>query len=347
MQPIMFCSNCGKEIPVATIFCPFCGVKQIISENLPVITETYVNKRKDEIDFLTQIKTLCDNLNKINLDLEITENNLKEQLSLEEKLKNQPIRSITIPGYACISFFLTLGVILLVLVALIRGWGGPFYCIITLLLCIAAFILPILLGEWIAMEVFPVSEEKLFEEKNKLALKIQTHHDEKCIPLIQQKEILLQKKSDLETLEQSYIQQGSLSVKYIKDSLALECFIQYFSDQRVDSFKEAINLFETEKTQKERDSIYLKELEKMKEEKEKHEAGLPRCPKCGSIHITGFTEVKTYGSNYDFLQGCCCGTILFPLIGPLGFLCGLCGAGKNVVSNHFYKCLSCGAKFRL
>lgn len=63
------------------------------------------------------------------------------------------------------------------------------------------------------------------------------------------------------------------------------------------------------------------------------------CPKCGSQNVQAVTETnaKGFGAGKS-----CLGTIL---LGPFGFLCGLCGMGKGK-SKTFRMCLNCGARFR-
>lgn len=63
------------------------------------------------------------------------------------------------------------------------------------------------------------------------------------------------------------------------------------------------------------------------------------CPKCGSRNIQGMSETNSAG----FGAGkSCLGMIL---LGPFGFLCGLCGMGKTK-TNIFRMCIDCGARFR-
>jgi hypothetical protein len=63
-----------------------------------------------------------------------------------------------------------------------------------------------------------------------------------------------------------------------------------------------------------------------------------RCPKCGSTNVQVVSQTKTKGF------GCgkgCCGAIL---LGPFGWLCGLCGMGKGK-SKILRVCAACGKKF--
>ena len=64
-----------------------------------------------------------------------------------------------------------------------------------------------------------------------------------------------------------------------------------------------------------------------------------KCPKCGSENCSAMSEAKTKGFGAG--KGIC-GAIL---LGPVGFLCGLCGMGKNKGSKVFFVCNECGKKF--
>lgn len=55
-----------------------------------------------------------------------------------------------------------------------------------------------------------------------------------------------------------------------------------------------------------------------------------RCPRCGSDQLSG--QKSGYGAGKG-----CCGWIF---AGPLGLLCGFCGANKTMVH-----CLSCGYRW--
>lgn len=87
------------------------------------------------------------------------------------------------------------------------------------------------------------------------------------------------------------------------------------------------------------------------------------CPRCGSANIQvlnirhpsdnaeTFVTTTTKIKGYGFCKGCLGSLIL----GPIGWLCGLCGMGKGrtttVVSNRFtknntkYCCINCGNQF--
>lgn len=66
---------------------------------------------------------------------------------------------------------------------------------------------------------------------------------------------------------------------------------------------------------------------------------LLRCPKCGSEDVQFATSTSTTGIS---ASDACCG---YMLLGPLGLLCGLCGAGEST-TKEFWVCHNCGAKFK-
>lgn len=69
-----------------------------------------------------------------------------------------------------------------------------------------------------------------------------------------------------------------------------------------------------------------------------------RCPSCGSenCHIIEESETKQKG------YGVCSGVCGYLLLGPIGFLCGLCGMGDGKTTRRaFWVCPNCGRKFRV
>lgn len=67
------------------------------------------------------------------------------------------------------------------------------------------------------------------------------------------------------------------------------------------------------------------------------EGGL-KCPHCGSTRLQFTTTVKTQGIS---LGDACCGYVC---LGPLGLLCGLCGAGSSETKEGWV-CCDCGTRF--
>ena len=75
-----------------------------------------------------------------------------------------------------------------------------------------------------------------------------------------------------------------------------------------------------------------------------------RCPKCGSTDCQIFVtnSVKFHSNTKGFGSGkACCGLMAF---GPVGVLCGLCGAGKSRTwseeeQKEYWICQNCGKKF--
>lgn len=60
------------------------------------------------------------------------------------------------------------------------------------------------------------------------------------------------------------------------------------------------------------------------------------CPKCGSNNIQVVNETKGFGAG----KGC----LGFLILGPLGFLCGLCGMGKSKGIKRI--CANCGYELK-
>lgn len=65
-----------------------------------------------------------------------------------------------------------------------------------------------------------------------------------------------------------------------------------------------------------------------------------KCPKCGSNN-TQYVAVHHVGKSGSFLDACC-GVIL---LGPIGILCGLCGASPGYTDDYWI-CNDCGKKFQ-
>ncbi len=83
------------------------------------------------------------------------------------------------------------------------------------------------------------------------------------------------------------------------------------------------------------------------------------CPKCGSQNVQALVEQEIKGKVIDKRKtkgfGWCKGCLMTCIIGPFGWLCGLCGMGKtkgkykdNRTYNNkiVYCCLDCGNRFQ-
>ncbi|WMJ89841.1 hypothetical protein [Anaerocolumna sp. MB42-C2] len=69
-----------------------------------------------------------------------------------------------------------------------------------------------------------------------------------------------------------------------------------------------------------------------------------RCPSCGSDHCHIIEEVESHQKGFGFFKGCCG----YLILGPIGWLCGLCGMGDSHTSKKaFWICNQCGRKFRV
>ena len=72
-----------------------------------------------------------------------------------------------------------------------------------------------------------------------------------------------------------------------------------------------------------------------------------RCPRCGSENLRAISQTNTRSDYKGY--GCCKGLIGYLILGPIGWLCGLCGMGKRQstsTTRTFWECGSCGNKFK-
>ena len=69
-----------------------------------------------------------------------------------------------------------------------------------------------------------------------------------------------------------------------------------------------------------------------------------RCPSCQSENCNIIEETETKMKGYGIFKGCCG----YLILGPIGWLCGLCGMGEGRTSRKAYwVCNHCGRKFRV
>ncbi len=67
------------------------------------------------------------------------------------------------------------------------------------------------------------------------------------------------------------------------------------------------------------------------------------CPKCNDNHCYLIQESETHEKGFGFFKGCCG----YLIVGPIGWLCGLCGMGeKHTTRRSYWICPSCGRKFK-
>lgn len=66
-----------------------------------------------------------------------------------------------------------------------------------------------------------------------------------------------------------------------------------------------------------------------------------KCPSCGSENCQFVTSSETHSKSFG-AGDACCGFLLF---GPIGILCGLCGAESYTESKEYWICHQCGKKF--
>lgn len=84
-----------------------------------------------------------------------------------------------------------------------------------------------------------------------------------------------------------------------------------------------------------------------------------KCPKCGSENVQAVVQQNVTGKITDNRKtkefGWCKGCFTSLILGPFGWLCGLCGMGKTkgkfkdnrkVTNEVVYCCLECGKQFK-
>jgi Zn finger protein HypA/HybF involved in hydrogenase expression len=115
---------------------------------------------------------------------------------------------------------------------------------------------------------------------------------------------------------------------------AINFFITALETLRADSEKELFNLYE--------EDLHRRKIEQLEQEKlQQLDASLVHCPKCNGTHCRMITSTKTDSTPFG-LGDACCGWILF---GPIGILCGLCGASSSTETKTYWVCDDCGKKF--
>lgn len=62
------------------------------------------------------------------------------------------------------------------------------------------------------------------------------------------------------------------------------------------------------------------------------------CKKCKSDNVHVINEVKVKGGGYSFTNACC-GRVM---LGPVGYLCGLCGRKPKAKNTKYWACNNCG-----
>ena len=68
-----------------------------------------------------------------------------------------------------------------------------------------------------------------------------------------------------------------------------------------------------------------------------------KCHKCGCETCHVVTETEGHTQGFGLGKGC----LGYLCLGPIGWLCGLCGMGKGrTTSTTYWICDNCGHKFR-
>jgi hypothetical protein len=158
-------------------------------------------------------------------------------------------------------------------------------------------------------------------------------HNEEVIPAYWAYEEKIDQLNQALQVSELTVYENTIPEKYRTED-AINFFVNALETQRADTEKELFNLYE--------EDLHRRKLEQIEQEKlQKLDASLVHCPKCGGTHCRMITKTKTDSTPFGFGDACC-GWILF---GPIGILCGLCGASSSTETKTYWVCDDCGKKF--
>jgi hypothetical protein len=158
-------------------------------------------------------------------------------------------------------------------------------------------------------------------------------HNEEVIPAYWAYEERIDQLNQALQVSELTVYENTIPEKYRTED-AINFFVNALETQRADTEKELFNLYE--------EDLHRRKLEQIEQEKlQKLDASLVHCPKCGGTHCRMITKTKTDSTPFGFGDACC-GWILF---GPIGILCGLCGASSSTETKTYWVCDDCGKKF--
>lgn len=252
------------------------------------------------------------------------ENEYKERSVEEKKILEDPRQAEGVAFVVAILAVIVSQVIFWIAFKDVRGSGWELRFAVVLCIDVAIFALANIIARLIDLKCYRAAK---IQESQKF-----------------HKDVLLPIQQRLDELNEEYMKaQGAPEIQeYEKDipsayqyREALDFFIKTLETRRADTEKEVFNLYE--------EHLHQQKLERIEEQKLKeYQDSLVKCPKCGSTKCHIITETKSSGTLFN-IGDACCGTIF---LGPIGLLCGLCGATHEVTSDTFWVCSDCGKKFK-
>lgn len=303
----MLCSNCGTILSDDMTECSYCGCQ--LAESHLIIP--YRGEKNMGGDMLAALKRALDVIR----SLEAIEEKKIEFAQLRENIEQerQKILDDDMPGALAV-----LGLI----VVIVAGGMGSAEGIMGAI--VAVVIVLIVMG--LIHSAYSACTKNSRVAKANAYYNTQMGRLKKAEKVQHQKVEAFYKKTDVDAAL------NFLPEKY-RSSGTIAYLIKLFNERRADTLKEAINLYE--------DEAHKQRLEEMQKAQLQELESRMQCPNCGGRNCTLMTETTTKKDGYSMSDGCC-GFVLF---GPIGLLCGACGAGEETKSKTYWVCQNCGNKF--
>lgn len=308
----MLCPNCGTVLEDDVTECQYCGCQLAESHSLVHIVQgkdTRGNTRGDILDDLRSALSVIRQLEAIE-EKKIEFSQRREDI----EQKRQEILDDDMPG--------ALAVLYLLAIIVAGGFGASAEGMIGMI--VAVIMALIALG--LIYSAYSALTKDSREAKANAYYNSQMDSLEKAVKAQNQKVEAFYKETDvaevLSFLPEKYRSSGTISY-----------LIKLFNEQRADTLKEAINLYE--------DEVYKQRVEEMQKAQFQEQESRMQCPNCGGRNCTLMTETTTKKDGYSAADGCCG----FVLLGPIGLLCGACGSGEETKTKTYWVCQNCGKKF--
>lgn len=307
----MLCPNCGTILSDDIKECSYCGYQ--LAESHTIIS--YRGKKYTEENARENILGTLKRALDVTRSLEAFEEKKIEFAQLREQIEQEKHKILDddMPG--------ALAVLYLIVVIVAGGIGsseGIIGAIVAVVMSLIA------LG--IIYSAYSACTKDSRVEKADAYYDTQIGRLEEAEEAQQQKVEVFYKKTDVAAAL------NFLPVKY-RHSGTIAYLIKLFDERRADTLKEAINLYE--------DEAHNQRVEEMQKAQLQEIESKMQCPNCGGRNCTLMTETTTKKDGYSAANGCCG----YVFLGPIGLLCGACGAGEETKSKTYWVCQSCGNKF--
>lgn len=307
----MLCPNCGTILPDDIKECSYCGYQLAESHTVIPYRGKKYNEENERENILGTLKRALDVIR----FLEKMEERKSEFAQLRENIEQEKHKILDddMPGGL---------IVFCLIIVVVAGGMGLSEGIIEAVVAVVVS----LIASGIIYSAYSTCTENSRVEKADAYYDTQIKRLEKAEEVQQQKAEAFYKKTDVAAALHF------LPVKY-RSSGTIAYLIKLFDERRADTLKEAINLYE--------DEVHKQRVEEMQKAQLQEIESRMQCPNCGGRNCTLMTETTTKKDGYSVSDGCCG----FVLLGPIGLLCGACGAGEETKSKTYWVCQNCGNKF--